>query len=139
VLVVGPHQPYLAYVSDVLPHLGEEGVRTCTVRDLVPEGAGALDEVDPEVARLKASADLVRAIEPAVRLYEEPPTDGMEVETPWDDVWLGAEDWADAFRSLEPGTSHNEGRTTSGRSSSRSSWTSTGPTRSSRRSRYAAR
>ena len=27
VLFVGPHQPYLAYVADVLPSLGEEGVR----------------------------------------------------------------------------------------------------------------
>ncbi|WP_324274616.1 hypothetical protein [Blastococcus brunescens] len=39
VLFVGPHQPYLAYVSDVLPSLGEEGVLTATLRDLVPEGA----------------------------------------------------------------------------------------------------
>ena len=41
VLFVGPHRPYLAYVGDVLPSLGEEGVRTCTLRDLVPEGAEA--------------------------------------------------------------------------------------------------
>ena len=56
VLFVGPHQPYLAYVADVLPSLGEEGVRTCTLRELVPEGATAAVETDPEVARLKASA-----------------------------------------------------------------------------------
>ena len=53
---------------------------------------------------------MVRAIEPAVRLYEEPPTEGMEVETPWADVWLGPHDWTEAFESLEPGTPHNEGR-----------------------------
>jgi DNA helicase IV len=52
VLFVGPHQPYLDYVSDVLPSLGEEGVRTCTLRDLVPEGRTATVEADPEVARL---------------------------------------------------------------------------------------
>ena len=40
-LFVGPHQPYLAYVADVLPSLGEEGVQTCTLRDLVAEGAAA--------------------------------------------------------------------------------------------------
>ncbi len=110
VLFVGPHQPYLAYVADVLPSLGEEGVQTCTLRDLLPEGASAAHEPDPEVARLKATADMVRAIEPAVRLYEEPPTEGMEVETPWADVWLSPHDWAEAFESLEPGTSHNDGR-----------------------------
>ncbi|MFL6158035.1 MAG: AAA family ATPase, partial [Marmoricola sp.] len=86
VLFVGPHQPYLAYVSDVLPSLGEEGVQTCTVRDLVPEGPGAHEEANAAVAALKASADLVRAIEPAVRFYESPPTAGTEVETPWGDV-----------------------------------------------------
>ncbi len=110
VLFVGPHQPYLAYVSDVLPSLGEEGVQTCTVRDLVPEGAGAAVETDPDVARLKSSADLVKAIEKAVRFYEEPPTMGMTVTTPWSDVWLGADDWAAAFDAADPGTPHNEAR-----------------------------
>jgi hypothetical protein len=110
VLFVGPHQPYLAYVADVLPSLGEEGVQTCTLRDFLPEGATAPDEPDPQVARLKSTADMVTAIEPAVRLYEEPPTEGMEVATPWADVWLGPHDWTEAFESLEPGTSHNEGR-----------------------------
>src|SRR5262245_60903539 len=53
---------------------------------------------------------MVRAIEPAVRLYEEPPTEGMEVETPWADLWLSADECGEAFTSLEPGTPHNEGR-----------------------------
>jgi hypothetical protein len=110
VLFVGPHQPYLAYVSDVLPSLGEEGVQTCTLRDLVPEGAAAAVETDADVALLKSSADMVEAIEPAVRFYEEPPTEGMEVETPWGDIWLSADDWAEAFESPDPGTPHNEAR-----------------------------
>ncbi len=80
VLFVGPHQPYLAYVDDVLPSLGEEGVQTCTLRDLVAEGAAAAIETDPNVARLKSSANLVKAIETAVRFYEEPPTKGMSVD-----------------------------------------------------------
>ena len=110
VLFVGPHQPYLAYVADVLPSLGEEGVQTCTLRDLVPEGAAAAIETDPDVARLKSSADLVKAIEPAVRFYEEPPTEGMTVETHWSDIWLSADDWAEAFDAPDPGTPHNEAR-----------------------------
>ncbi|MFG1608202.1 RNA polymerase recycling motor ATPase HelR [Actinoplanes sp. NPDC049265] len=95
VLFVGPHQPYLAYVSDVLPSLGEDDVQTCTLRDLLPEGRTAKPETDPEVARLKSSADMVRAIEAAVRFYEEPPT---------------GEHWAEAFASVSPGTPHNEAR-----------------------------
>jgi DNA helicase IV len=110
VLFVGPHQPYLAYVSDVLPSLGEEGVQTCTLRDLLPEGAGAADEPDPDVARLKSSADIVKAIEPAVRLYEEPPPKPMTVQTHWSDIWLSAADWAEAFGAADSGTPHNEAR-----------------------------
>ncbi|WP_285777182.1 RNA polymerase recycling motor ATPase HelR [Microtetraspora sp. NBRC 13810] len=110
VLFVGPHQPYLAYVADVLPSLGEEGVRTCTLRDLVAEGATAVIEADPDVARLKSSADLVKAIEPAVRFYENPPTKGMTITTPWSDIRLSADDWAEAFEAPDPGTPHNEAR-----------------------------
>src|ERR1700733_11916666 len=93
VLFVGPHQAYLAYVSDVLPSLGEEGVQTATLRDLVAEGAAAAVEADPDVARLKSSADLVKA-----------------VETDWSDIWLSADDWAEAFEAPDPGTPHNEAR-----------------------------
>jgi hypothetical protein len=110
VLFVGPHQPYLAYVADVLPSLGEEGVQTCTVRDLVTEGADAAIETDPDVVRVKSSADLVKAIEPAVRFYEEPPSAGMTVTTDWSDIWLSADDWAEAFQAAEPGTPHNGAR-----------------------------
>ena len=110
VLFVGPHQPYLAYVADVLPSLGEEGVQTCTLRDLVAEGAAAAIEADPDVARLKSSADLVKAIEPAVRFYENPPAKPMTVETPWSDIGLSAGDWAEAFEAPDPGTPHNEAR-----------------------------
>ncbi|MCX4902896.1 RNA polymerase recycling motor ATPase HelR [Streptomyces sp. NBC_00878] len=109
VLFVGPHQPYLAYVADVLPSLGEEGVQTCTLRNLVAEGAAAAVEADADVARLKSSADLVKAIETAVRFYEEPPTKGMTVTTHWSDIWLSADDWAVAFEAA-PGAPHNEAR-----------------------------
>ncbi|MEU7932744.1 RNA polymerase recycling motor ATPase HelR [Micromonospora echinofusca] len=110
VLFVGPHQPYLAYVSDVLPSLGEEEVQTCTLRDLVPEGASAGVETDPEVARLKSSAAMVEAIESAVRFYEEPPTAPMTVSTDEADIRLRAADWAEAFEAPGPGTPHNEAR-----------------------------
>jgi hypothetical protein len=110
VLFVGPHQPYLAYVADVLPSLGEEGVQICTLRDLVAEGAAAAVETDPDVARLKSSTNLVKAIEPAVRFYENPPTEPMTVETSWSGIWLSAADWAEAFEAPDPGTPHNEAR-----------------------------
>jgi DNA helicase IV len=110
VLFVGPHQPYLAYVADVLPSLGEEGVLTCTLRDLVAEGAVATVETDPDVARLKSSADLVRAIEAAVGFYEEPPTAAMTVAIEGAEIRLSAADWAEAFEAADPGVPHNEAR-----------------------------
>ncbi|MER7759138.1 RNA polymerase recycling motor ATPase HelR [Streptomyces sp. NPDC097619] len=110
VLFVGPHQPYLAYVADVLPNLGEEGVRTCTLRDLLPEGATAGEETDPEAARLKADVRMAEAVEAAARFYEDPPAQGLTVSTPWASVRLGPEDWAEAFRAPAPGTPHNEAR-----------------------------
>jgi superfamily I DNA/RNA helicase len=85
-------------------------VQTCTLRDLVAEGAAAGIETDPKVARLKSSADMVKAIEAAVRFYEKPPTKGMTVETPWSDIWLSSDDWAQAYEATEAGTPHNEAR-----------------------------
>jgi hypothetical protein len=110
VLLVGPHEPYLTYVGDVLPSLGEEGVRTCTVRDLVPESTTAVPEADERVAALKADLRMVAAIEPAVALYEEPPPESYLVETPWVDVRITAAEWVEAFDSPDPGTPHNLAR-----------------------------
>lgn len=109
-LFVGPHRHYLRYVADVLPGLGEEGVLSCTLTDLVPQGASAQPEEQPQVAALKASARLLDAVEPAVNLYEELPTATMIVETPWVDIRLTPADWAEAFEAVDDGTPHNEAR-----------------------------
>ena len=105
VLFVGPSAGYLAYVDDVLPSLGEEGVQTCTLRDLVPEGARATVETNAH----KSSMAMVRAVEAAVRRFEVPPQ-GSTVKTPWADIPLSADDWAEAFDAGEPGSPHNEAR-----------------------------
>ena len=110
VLFVGPHQPYLAYVGDVLPSLGEEGVQTCTLRDLVPEGATAAVEQDPDVARLKSAPPWCRRSRRRcgstrsrrVRAPSSRPTGPTSR--------LSADDWAEAFARRDPGTAHNEAR-----------------------------
>jgi DNA helicase IV len=109
-LFVGPHQAYLAYVGDVLPSLGEESVQICTLRDLLPEGAAAGVEDDPEVAALKSSADLVKAVDEAVAHYERPPSQELGIDTPWSQLRLSAVGWADAFEAADPASSHNEAR-----------------------------
>jgi len=110
VLFVGPSRPYLAYVADVLPSLGEEGVLTCTLSDLVPEGAAAGPERDPRAAELKASGRLVDAVLGAVAAFERPPAAGLAIETPWVELELGPDDWAVAFEAGR-GIPHNEART----------------------------
>jgi DNA polymerase III delta prime subunit len=110
VLIVGPHRPYLAYVADVLPSLGEEGVLTCTLSDLVPEGEHARPEPDPRVARIKSSARWREAIDRGVRFYEEAPTEKLTLESAGGDVRVTARDWADAFDSFDIGAPHNEAR-----------------------------
>lgn len=62
------------------------------------------------MAALKASADLVKAVEAAVRLPEEPSARGMTVSTDRADLRLTPEDCAEAFDAVEPGTAHNEAR-----------------------------
>ena len=109
-LFVGPHRPYLAYVADILPNLGEEGVQVCTLADLVTEGATAVAEPDPEVARLKASAELLRAVDPAIAFYEDSPSEPLTVETPWAEVTVGPADWTEALAAVDPGTPHNDAR-----------------------------
>ncbi len=110
VLFVGPSAPYLSYVDEVLPSLGESEVQICTLRDLVAEGASAVPEADPEVAALKVG--LLAAVENAVAGYEEPPARAMLIHTEWDDVRLTPDDWTDAMAVREPGSSHNEARET---------------------------
>ena len=110
VLFVGPSSAYLAYVEDVLPSLGEEGVQICTLRELVVEGAAAGVETDPAVASLKASVDAVGMLEAAVGWYEQPPTAAVAVETPWAELELTAVDWREAFDSVDPVVPHNESR-----------------------------
>ena len=121
VLFVGPHQPYLAYVADVLPSLGEEGVQTCTLRDLVPEGAGVAGRDRPG----GGTAEVVRRDGPRDRAgrrgsTRSHPARGWRSTPPYADVWVSRDDWADAFDAPPPGTPHNEARDRSGRSCSRS-------------------
>ncbi len=110
VLFVGPHEPYLAYVADVLPNLGEDDVRTCTLADLVPERPVAGAETDPVVAGFKSDLRMLGVVEAAVRSYERPPVEPVSVTTPWGEVEAGAPEWAEAFGSADPATSHDDAR-----------------------------
>src|SRR6185437_8815773 len=53
---------------------------------------------------------MVRAVERAVALLEEPPGYDMILRSEWVDVVISPADWAAAFGTVEPGLSHNEAR-----------------------------
>ena len=109
-LLVGPHAHYLAYVEDVLPSLGEDTVRLTTLRDLTPEGSVAHEEADPRVAAVKAKLDPQTVIATAVAALARPPQHAMRIESPWADLWLSREEWAEVFSAADPAASHNEAR-----------------------------
>lgn len=110
VLLIGPHPAYLSYTADVLPDLGESGVQVATLAGLVPEGGGAAEETDPLAQRLKSDTRMTGAVEPAVALYEEPPTEMLTLDTGWGEVVVTPGDWAQAFAAADPGSPHNEAR-----------------------------
>lgn len=113
ILFVGPHRPYLAYVEDVLPSLGEDSVRVCTLADLAPEGRDGdrmPEEQDPLARSLKSGARLLDAVTAAVRYHEHAPERPLLVETPWRDVVVEPSAWTEAFDAPAPGTAHNDAR-----------------------------
>ncbi|MEY8568768.1 RNA polymerase recycling motor ATPase HelR [Brevibacterium linens] len=107
-LFIGPNHTYLSYVDDVLPRLGEDGVRLCTLDDLVEEGATAED--DDRSARLKANLNPGAVIERAVSIYEEPPTTAMVIDTVSGELTVTPGDWAAAFTSIDVDVDHNAAR-----------------------------
>ena len=107
-LFVGPYSAYLSYVDDVLPRLGENGVRLCTLDDLVPESPAASD--DERSARLKGMLNPGEVIDRAVSIYEQAPTTALTIFTVWGDVTVTPGDWATAFSAHDTDVDHNTAR-----------------------------
>lgn len=110
VLFVGPSHAYTEYVADILPGLGEEGVRTCTLTDLLPGGEEALPEPDRRVALLKGDGRMPGAVEAAIRLSERPPSRPTVLDTPWGELRFGPREWAEALGAADPAAPHNDAR-----------------------------
>lgn len=66
VLIVGPSTSFMWYIERVLPSLGETGVVMTSLASLYP-GLHAVEEKNPEVARLKGDLRMVKAIKRAVK------------------------------------------------------------------------
>lgn len=109
-LFVGPHRPYLNYIDDVLPSLGEDGALVCTLADLVAGGGLMPTEADPRVAGVKADPRLGDAIRAATALWEHPPTTSTVIDTAWGEVTVTARQWSEIFSAASDGIPHNEVR-----------------------------
>lgn len=108
VLVFGPNQRFLTYISDVLPSLGENDVQLATMSDLVGAQA-ARSEPDP-LARMKGRAVLAEGLAHWVQQHQ-PHGIPLELKTSHDTVALDAT-IVDAARrqALQGDTGHNRGR-----------------------------
>ena len=73
VLVVGPSQEFLHYIDQVLPSLGETGVVSRTIGDLIPGIVATRDDA-PTVARIKGERRMATAVANAVRARERVPS-----------------------------------------------------------------
>ncbi|TDB86867.1 AAA family ATPase [Actinomadura sp. KC216] len=74
VLIVGPNRAFLAYISAVLPALGEVRVEQATIDDLL--GAPTAEE-PAQVAALKGEARMADVLRKALWLHVRKPEDGL--------------------------------------------------------------
>jgi DNA helicase IV len=112
VLVVGPSSAFLRYIDQVLPSLGETGVVSTTVGDLIPGiRATAVDE--GQVARLKGLLLWRNVVRRAVRARERVPEQEIPVRVDGHDFLIRPRDVSDAIaRARRTHKPHNLARGT---------------------------
>jgi DNA helicase IV len=94
VLVLGPNRLFLAYISEVLPSLGEVAVVQTTLPGLV--GAWRVRGEDPfDVSRLKGDPRMAEVVARVCRAAIRMPEAALEVDTRWGTVRLPAEEVTD--------------------------------------------
>lgn len=112
VLVVGPSTAFLHYIDQVLPSLGETGVVSRTIADLIP-GVVAGAEDSPRAAQLKGERRMADAIANAIAARERVPRDLPTIRINGFAVRMTAADVqqaiTDARRTRQP---HNRARET---------------------------
>lgn len=110
VLVVGPSHTFLRYIDQVLPSLGETGVVTATVADLVPGVRATATEPD-RVAEVKGRAVMASVLARAVRQRQRVPAEPVSVRVDGRVVTITPADVADAIhRARRTGKPHNLAR-----------------------------
>lgn len=112
VLVIGPSSAFLRYINQVLPSLGETGVVSRTIGDLVP-GFSTIVTDTPYAARLKGEARMAHAVANAVTARERVPRtlptvriNGIDVQMTQTDIHIAIDN---ARHTRSP---HNKARET---------------------------
>ncbi|WP_245637416.1 HelD family protein [Actinomyces vulturis] len=112
VLMLGPSRTFLRYVEQVLPSLGETGVVSRTMGDLLP-GIHATAMDSPAVAALKGDLAWIDIARNAVRLYQRIPDKPRPIILDGHTLWLTPDDVAQArSRARRGGKPHNQARST---------------------------
>lgn len=110
VLIVGPSPVFLSYIDQVLPSLGETGVVTATVADLVPGIRADGDEPD-HVAAIKGRPEMSTVVARAVRARQRVPDEDVPIDVDGVPVVVRRTDVADAItRARRSGRPHNQSR-----------------------------
>lgn len=89
VLVLGPNRIFLAYISEVLPSLGEVAVVQTTVPGLVPQWPVRAED-RPDAAALKGDARLAEVVARACQGAVSAPDEELVVATRWGTVRVGS-------------------------------------------------
>ena len=100
VLYVTKHAGLAAYVSDVLPSMGEDEVPVASLEELYAERA-TRREPQPELSRLKGDARLLAAVGRAVAFFEDLPQEAVVAELADRDVVVRPAHWRQALASCE--------------------------------------
>ena len=110
VLLLGPSRTFLRYIDQVLPSLGETGVVTATVAELLPGVTASGNESD-EVARLKGDRRMAAVVGAAVKARQRVPAHDQEVRVEGRLVTIRREDVRDAIaKARRSGRPHNLAR-----------------------------
>nr|WP_233188333.1 AAA family ATPase [Actinomyces qiguomingii] len=112
VLLVGPSRTFLRYVEQVLPSLGETGVVSTTLADLVP-GVHARGGEPAEVAEIKSRWVWTDILRRAVRELQRIPTEPRDIVVQGTRLQLEPDDVREAAsRARRSGKPHNLARET---------------------------
>ncbi|MCL1801374.1 MAG: PhoH family protein [Promicromonosporaceae bacterium] len=110
VLLVGPSRAFLRFIDQVLPSLGETGVVSTTIGELLP-GITATGSESDEIAEIKGRAVWSQIISRAVRARERVPAEDVRFRLNGRELVITRRDVKDAIsRTRRIGKPHNEAR-----------------------------